>query len=47
MIEILNTIVPVLIMLGIGMVARRTGMLSREGVNALKSVDMRRLSQAE
>lgn len=38
MIEILNTIVPVLIMLGIGMVARRTQMLSREGVNALKSV---------
>ncbi len=38
MIEILNTIVPVLIMLGIGMAARRTKMLSREGVNALKSV---------
>ena len=38
MIEILNTIVPVIIMLCIGMIARRTGMLTREGVNALKSV---------
>ena len=38
MIQILNTIVPVLLMLSIGVTARRTGLLSREGINALKSV---------
>ena len=36
--EILNTIVPVILMLGIGMAARRSSLLSREGINALKSV---------
>ena len=38
MIEILNTIVPVVLMLAIGMTARRINLLSREGINALKSV---------
>ncbi len=38
MIEILNTIVPVVLMLAIGMIARRSSLLSREGINALKSV---------
>ena len=36
--EILNTAVPVILMLAIGMIARRTGLLTREGINALKSV---------
>lgn len=38
MIEILNTIVPVVLMLAIGMISRKSGLLSREGINALKSV---------
>ncbi|MCR5774031.1 MAG: hypothetical protein K6G42_02985 [Lachnospiraceae bacterium] len=38
MIEILNTIVPVILMLAIGVIARRSNLLSREGINALKSV---------
>lgn len=38
MIEMLNTIVPVILMLGIGMAARKSSLLSREGINALKSV---------
>ncbi len=38
MIEILKTIVPVVLMLAIGMLARRSSLLSREGINALKSV---------
>lgn len=38
MIDILNTIVPVILMLAIGMISRRSSLLSREGINALKSV---------
>ncbi|MBO5550924.1 MAG: hypothetical protein J5966_03100, partial [Lachnospiraceae bacterium] len=38
MIEVLNTIVPVLLMLAIGVAARRSQLLSREGINALKNV---------
>ncbi len=34
----LKTVVPVLLMLGIGMFARRSQLLSREGINGLKSV---------
>lgn len=37
-ISVLQTILPVLVMLGIGMICRSSGLLSREGVNALKSV---------
>lgn len=38
MIAVLNTIAPVLLMLAIGIIARQTSLISREGVNALKSV---------
>ncbi len=37
-IEALQTVLPVLIMLGIGMLCRSRKLISREGVNALKSV---------
>lgn len=37
-IEVFQTILPVLLMLGIGMFCRRSNLLSREGINALKSV---------
>jgi len=37
-IEVLQTVLPVLIMIGIGMLCRTRGLISREGVNALKSV---------
>lgn len=37
-VEILQTIIPVLAMLSVGMLCRRSGLLSREGVNALKNV---------
>ena len=37
-IEVLKTILPVLLMLGIGILCRSRGVISREGVNALKSV---------
>ena len=36
--EVLRTILPVVVMLAIGMLCRRRGILSREGVNALKNV---------
>lgn len=36
--EVLKMILPVFLMLGIGMVCRKTQLLSREGINALKSV---------
>ena len=36
--EVLRTILPVVVMLAIGMLCRRRGILSREGVNALKGV---------
>jgi len=36
--EVLRTILPVMLMLGIGMLCRRRQMISREGINALKSV---------
>ena len=36
--EVLKTVLPVAVMLGIGVICRRTKMLSREGVNALKSI---------
>ena len=35
--EVLRTVLPVLLMIGIGMLCRRTKLISREGVNALKS----------
>ena len=38
MLGVLQTILPVVVMLGIGMLCRRRGILSREGVNALKNV---------
>ena len=38
MIEELQTILPVIVMLAIGMICRSRGILTREGVNALKSV---------
>ncbi len=38
MIQILNTIIPVILMLCIGVIARRSKLLSREGINALKSI---------
>ena len=37
-IEVLQTVLPVLIMLGIGMICRSRKLISREGVNALKTV---------
>ncbi len=37
-VEVLRTALPVLVMLGIGMLCRRRKLISREGVNALKSV---------
>jgi len=37
-IQVLNTILPVVLILAIGIICRRTGMISREGVGALKSV---------
>ena len=38
MMEVLRTVLPVLLMLGIGMLCRSRRLVSREGVNALKSV---------
>ena len=35
--EVLQTVLPVLLMIGIGMLCRRKNLISREGVNALKS----------
>ena len=37
-IEVLQTILPVMIMLCIGMICRSRQLISREGINALKSV---------
>lgn len=39
-IQVLSTVLPVAVMLLLGALARRTGMLSREGINALKRVVM-------
>ena len=36
--EVLQTVLPVLVMLGIGMLCRSRRLISREGINALKSV---------
>ena len=36
--EVLRTVLPVLVMLGIGMLCRSRKLISREGINALKSV---------
>lgn len=36
--EVIRTILPVVLMLGIGMLCRRRNLISREGVNALKGV---------
>ncbi len=36
--EVIKTILPVVLMLGIGMLCRRRNLISREGVNALKGV---------
>lgn len=36
--EIMRTILPVIVMLFIGMICRKRGLITREGVNALKSV---------
>ena len=38
MTEVLKTILPVMLMLGIGMICRQRGLISREGINALKTV---------
>jgi len=38
MVEVLKTILPVALMLAIGIVCRRRGIISREGVQALKNV---------
>ena len=37
-VQILNTVLPVIIILAIGIICRKTGMISREGIGALKSV---------
>ncbi|MBQ7557272.1 MAG: hypothetical protein IJT00_04335 [Lachnospiraceae bacterium] len=37
-IEVINTVLPVLLMLGAGIVCRRRSLISRDGVNALKNV---------
>ena len=37
-IEVIRTVLPVLVMLGIGMLCRSRKLISREGINALKSV---------
>lgn len=37
-IQVLNTILPVILILGIGIICRRSGIISREGIGALKSV---------
>lgn len=37
-IQILNMVLPVVLMLAIGVICRRTNMISREGINTLKSV---------
>ena len=37
-IQICNTILPVILMLAIGMICRQKKLLSREGISALKSV---------
>ena len=37
-VEVLQTVLPVLVMLGIGMLCRSRRLISREGINALKSV---------
>lgn len=36
--EILNTVLPVILMLAIGMICRKSNLLSRDGIDALKSV---------
>ena len=38
MIDVIRTILPVIVMLFIGIICRRTGLISREGIGALKSV---------
>ena len=38
MVDVLRTILPVVVMLLIGIVCRRTGLISREGIGALKNV---------
>ena len=38
MIDVIRTILPVVVMLVIGIICRRTGLISREGIGALKSV---------
>lgn len=37
-VQILNTILPVILILGIGIICRRSGMINREGIGALKNV---------
>ena len=38
MVEVIRTILPVVVMLVIGIISRRSGMISREGIGALKNV---------
>ena len=38
MVEVIQTILPVIVMLAIGIICRRSGMISREGIGALKNV---------
>ena len=38
MTEVLKTILPVMLMLGIGMICRQRSLISREGINTLKTV---------
>ena len=38
MVEVIRTILPVIVMLAIGIICRRSGMISREGIGALKNV---------
>ena len=38
MIQVLQTILPVVVMLAIGIICRRSGLISREGIGALKNV---------
>ena len=38
MIDVMQTILPVIVMLAIGIICRRTGLINREGIGALKNV---------
>ena len=43
MIQVLQTILPVIVMLAIGIICRKTGLINREGIGALKNVTAKTL----